>query len=197
LILDSKSLEWIKQKTKTAAWIVSNCKDVPSQRHLLVKQLQTYFDVDIYGKCGIHCPHFPKRCAYLSSYWFYFAFENSICPDYVTEKVYGKIGQSLVLVVFNGADMSKLLPPHSYIDANSFETAEDLAKYLIYLTKNPEEYIKFFWWKTHYTIHGWSRVDKGRICNALNKPSIDYKRQQYENMTAWFHKGCTEPKIKF
>lgn len=189
----------VKTKTKMAAWIASNCNDVPSRRHLLVKRLQEFFDVDIFGKCGTNltCPHYPKKCTQLQKYWFYFSFENSICPDYVTEKVYARIAQNTVLVVYNGADMNRILPPLSYIDANSFATAEDLAKYLMFLVDHPEEYVKYFWWKQHYYIHGWAKIDHYRICDVVNSPSVEYKRQAYENMTAWLHTGCTEPKIKF
>lgn len=180
-----------------AAWYVSNCENSPSKRHVLVSELQKLIQVDVFGKCGIPCPKYPSKCADLQKYFFYFSFENSICPDYVTEKVYKNINLNSVLVVFNGADMRRFLPPHSFIDANNFDTVEDLAKYLIHLTKNPEEYLQFFWWKSSYEIYQWSRVDKAKICNALNTPGGEFKRQSYTNITAWLHKGCSDPKIKF
>lgn len=181
-----------------AAWFVSNCKDAPSQRFELVNRLQEFITVDIYGKCGIRCPRFPKKCADLSNYWFYFAFENSLCTDYVTEKVFANVQNNAVLVVYNGAEMNRMLPPNSYIDANSFKTARDLAKYLIYLTKNPEEYMQFFWWKEYYYASAWAKIDKERICDAINTSGIETQRKSYANMTAWFHHGCSsEPKIKF
>lgn len=62
-------------------------------RELYVKELQKYIPVDVYGLCG------PLRCgknhndAYCyeqvltPSYKFYLAFENTLCQDYITEKV--------------------------------------------------------------------------------------------------------------
>lgn len=41
----------IGNKTKTVAWIVSNC-DSKSGRNLYVTQLNKYINVDIYGSCG-------------------------------------------------------------------------------------------------------------------------------------------------
>ena len=41
----------IANKTKTVAWIVSNC-DSKSGRNLYVTQLNKYINVDIYGSCG-------------------------------------------------------------------------------------------------------------------------------------------------
>lgn len=73
------------------AWIVSRCKS-DSKREDFVAELQKYIDVDVYGRCG------PLRCtrgngsdscqARIKDYHFYLAFENSFCPDYVTEKLY-------------------------------------------------------------------------------------------------------------
>lgn len=191
----------IQNKTKIASWIVSNCEDAPSKRQELVRQLQLLLSVDIYGKCGQRCPKYPKQCVNLDKYWFYFAFENSMCNDYVTEKVYGKIYQNAVVVIFNGADMQRFLPPHSYIDANSFETPAALAKYLIHLTENPDEYIQYFWWRKFYFIYSWTRIDYDKICDALNSPKVIGRTQIYSNMTAWLNNGkhgCNvETKIKF
>ena len=58
----------------------------------MVKELQKYIDVDIYGACG------TKVCSYKNeedcrqmaakNYKFYLSLENSLCLDYVTEKYY-------------------------------------------------------------------------------------------------------------
>jgi alpha-1,3-fucosyltransferase len=194
LISGEKHANITKYKSRFAAWFVSNCNDAPSNRHKLVEKLQEFIQVDIFGKCGTACPPYPKKCASLDSYWFYFSFENSICQDYVTEKVFKIFNQNAVPVVFNGADMNRFLPPHSYIEANAFETAEDLAKYLIHLKENPTEYLQYFWWTKKYEVFQWSRVEKSRICDALNKRE---GRKIYHNMTAWFRQGCMEPHIKF
>lgn len=197
-IVDGKFLKMIENKTKTAAWFVSNCNDSPSNRQELVKQLQKFIKVDIYGKCGLPCPKRPKQCVNLDHYWFYFSFENSLCADYVTEKVYSRIYQKAVVVVFNGADMNNFLPPHSYIDANSFKTPQELAEHLIYLMNHPEEYVKYFWWRKHYLISTWARIDYDKICDALNSPQVGDGRSSYSNMTAWLHRSCDiETKIKF
>jgi alpha-1,3-fucosyltransferase len=196
-ILDTKLMEIIKNKTRTAAWFVSNCEDSPSQRQKLIKQLQKFIPIEIYGGCGSRCPRPPRHCRNLNHYWFYMSFENSLCTDYVTEKVYNKMYQNAVVVLFNGANMTKFLPPHSYIDANDFKTPKDLAKYLIHLTKNPNEYLQYFWWRRHYSILSDTRQDYRRICNALNSPEQEEKKV-YGNMTEWLFKSCkVKPRIKF
>lgn len=176
---------------------MSNCDNAPSNRQGLVKELQKFISVDVLGNCGTPCPKYPLKCANLDDYWFYLSFENAICPDYVTEKIFNRFNQNAVMVVFNGADMSRFLPPKTYINANDFETVEELAEYLIHLTNNPHEYLKFFWWTKEYEIYQWTRVDKAKICDALNTPAGEYRRQSYKNMTAWFFQGCGDPRIKF
>lgn len=86
--LDPK-INYAKGKTKMAAWFVSNCVS-HSKRKELVKLLQNYVDVDIYGDCGTKkCPRKQEEdCRKMAAtkYKFYLSFENSLCLDYVTEK---------------------------------------------------------------------------------------------------------------
>lgn len=71
------------------AWFVSNCVS-RSGRQDLVKHLQKYIDIDVYGECGtLSCPRKQEeKCKKMidKQYKFYFALENSLCLDYVTEK---------------------------------------------------------------------------------------------------------------
>ncbi|KAF2360628.1 Glycosyl transferase family 10, partial [Trinorchestia longiramus] len=78
-------------KPRMAAWFVSNC-NAHSGRDRIVKQLQKFIDVDIYGKCGtLKCGRENEvacRRMLEENYKFYLAFENSLCKDYVTEKLF-------------------------------------------------------------------------------------------------------------
>jgi len=65
-----------------------------------------------------------------TDYFFYLAFENSLCDDYVTEKLFDALERTVIPVVFGGADYSRILPPHSYVDANRFMSVEGLAQYM-------------------------------------------------------------------
>ena len=46
----------------------------------------------------------------------------------------------------------KHAPPGSYINADAFFSAQDLANYLHYLIENPVEYMKYFQWKRYIEL---------------------------------------------
>jgi alpha-1,3-fucosyltransferase len=110
------------------------------------------------------------------------------------------MNEYVIPVVYSGAELSRFLPPKSYIDANDFETAEDLANHLLFLSQNPHEYIKYFWWKRHYQIVAMDDTQRMicAMCQKINELNFSLKRQTYSDVSGWFYKGaCSKPKIKF
>ena len=162
-----------------------------------MRKLEELIDVDIFGKCGSsRCTSRECNDMFNSTYKFYLSFENSICPDYVTEKLFKILDYNIIPVVLNGANMADFLPPKSYIDANSFESVNELADYLKYLSNNTEEYMKYFWWKEHYKP--WKgRVNLCKICEKINDENVLSKGTTVENFSH-FHSAykCKKPKIK-
>lgn len=77
--------------------------------------MQIYVDIDVYGECGkLKCDLDSFKCTdFEKTYRFYLAFENSLCLDYVTEKVFKVMDQIVIPIVYNGADMKRILPPKS------------------------------------------------------------------------------------
>ena len=55
---------------------------------------------------------------------FYLSLENSLCGDYVTEKLWKVLGYNVIPVVLNGANMSNIAPPNSYIGFDDFSSIE-------------------------------------------------------------------------
>ena len=107
-------------KTKLAAALISNCWSDNSRRMDYINQLRKYIDVDVYGKCGNKkCPNSPARSAckelIAAEYKFYFAFENSLCDVYITEKFFMMLKYNIVPVVLG--DMKK-----KYAEFVSFKT---------------------------------------------------------------------------
>ncbi|XP_050688362.1 alpha-(1,3)-fucosyltransferase C-like [Eriocheir sinensis] len=89
--LPTTKRNYAEGKTKLAAWFVSHC-DTESGRNRLVKTLQRRVTVDIYGNCGsLKCTKTTERSCYEMlnmTYKFYLSFENSLCRDYITEKLF-------------------------------------------------------------------------------------------------------------
>lgn len=169
-------------RNKTAAWMVSHC-NTHSQRETYVKELSKHIDVDIYGGCGnLSCAldvlhHSDPQCYDMleSNYKFYLSFENSLCPDYVTEKFFKIMAHDILPVVYGAADYTKHAPPHSFIDAGKWKPRE-LAAYLKLLDANDALYDEYFWWKDHYrvefSVNDMSRHGFCDLCQKLHEPAI-------------------------
>ena len=129
---------------------------------MLLGFLQKYVSVDVFGECG------PWKCQSESvgnespdnecyqllntTYKFYLAWENAICEDYVTEKFYNILQYNVIPVVLNGADMSKVAPPHSYINVEDFHSLEELSQYLDKVASDDELFASYFWWRDFYKV---------------------------------------------
>ncbi|ODM86763.1 Glycoprotein 3-alpha-L-fucosyltransferase A [Orchesella cincta] len=150
------SYEFLKAKTKLAAWVVTNCNIQPGGRNEFVEQLRKHgIAVDIYGRCGNHSCEgnytenncFPRLG---KEYKFYMALENSLCLDYITEKPAHGWENGMLPIIWGVGKKELAAPPGSYIDALEFKTIEELAERIKYLDKNPREYFKYFEWRQLY-----------------------------------------------
>ena len=77
-------------KSGFAAAFISNCQD-GSGRRSYINSLKQFIPVNVFGKCGtLQCTKQKKEYCYEmlnKNYKFYLSFENSICQEYVTEKL--------------------------------------------------------------------------------------------------------------
>ena len=199
-------LQRVKQhpKKKMIAWFVSNCK-THSDRESYVKELKKYIDVDIYGACGpLKCSSKKikdKSCYRMleKDYKFYLSFENSICKDYVSEKLGNYLQYDIIPVTLGGANYSQVAPPHSFINALDYKSPKELAKYLKWLVKHEREYYAFYEWKSKYQVH---RFRYGlfqafcHLCEVLNENETD--RNQLDVRSWWLQHGvCKTDKFHF
>ena len=197
-LLKPKSMQ--PRKYESAAWLVSNC-DTSSDREDYVEELQKYFPIHTYGRCGLNqCPDADDGPTYdmnskcfdfiSKNYMFYLSFENSLCADYVTEKFFKALTFGIVPVVLGGAKYSEIAPPKSYINVADFTSPKDLANHLQHLVKNQTAYQEYFQWKNFFKVYGTKNHQNRamcQLCEALNdenrKPKI------YQNMDKWWKKG--------
>ena len=178
-------------KTELVAWFVSHCSS-HSSRGEYVEMLQKHIPVDVYGDCGpLKCPRSANNSCHHTLlnkvYKFYLSFENSICNDYVTEKLFDVLKYDVVPVVLGGSNYSKFAPPGSYIDALKY-TPKELAEYLKKLDKDDAAYNAFFEWKGKYrNIHHHS-FHVSAFCD-LCKYLHSNQTKVYKDMYSWWVKG--------
>ena len=70
----------------------------------------------------------------------------------MTEKFFNILPYNIIPVVLNGANMSTIAPPHSYINAEDFNTTERLAEYLLTVASNDTLFASYFWWRDYYRV---------------------------------------------
>lgn len=152
-----------------------------------------------------------------------------MCQDYVTEKFFLRLTQDLVPVVLGkyctvlgtivndhyrlfpfmsegSADYDVRFPERSFINARNFATPKDLAKYLLYLDRHPQEYLTYLWWKPHFQVvqsHYFVRRETifaiflsnsiiytlqtpFGLCNLCHKLHTDQTPKVYHQLDDWY-----------
>jgi hypothetical protein len=175
------------QKNKRGAAVISNCGG-SSQRLLLIREINKYFPIDVYGKCGNDSCAPGKgttECFDLIApkYSFYMAFENTICKDYVTEKLFRAVLYPWVPVVWGGGNYDRVAPKMSYIDAREYDGARALGQYLQLLTEDEAAYERFFEWKRNHAVSAPGTSFACDICEKLHVPG---PRKVYDDLYGWW-----------
>ncbi|XP_042866195.1 alpha-(1,3)-fucosyltransferase fut-1-like [Penaeus japonicus] len=178
----------MRNKTRMIAWFVSDCNSL-SGREELVKQLQKHITVDIYGACGtLTCIRGKSDCEGMleKKYYFYLALENSLCEDYITEKLYYTLRNYVVPVVWGLGNYVKNAPPHSVINALAFPNVTALANYLVYLKNNHTAYYEYFLWKRNYKPVIRGDILKNAMCDICERLHTDNSTKVYRDIHWWF-----------
>ena len=200
VVSDQSISEIVKGKTKLVAWIVSHCHTA-SLRENYVNELKKYIPIDIFGKCG------PYKCAVsntsdcspmIKHYKFHLSFENALCKDYVTEKLFNLLRSRVLPVVFGGVNYTAEAPQHSYINIADFESPRTLADYLLKLDSNDTLYTEYFEWSKEFVAMSpfRSMVDAFcRLCEFFSKPRTH--KTVVDIADWWTTQGeCVDPKDK-
>jgi len=184
----SLNTEFTGTKKKSVAWLVSNCSP-RSGRNTFIRELQKYIDVDVYGRCGtMQCGRGPECWQKLESeYFFYFAAENSLCKDYITEKFFNTFRYKVIPISFGGGQDTNdyyFMPKKSYINAFDYQTPKELADFLIKLKSDVNEYSSYFWWKPYYRtwLGRWKKAHC-EICDQLHENKVS---QTYKDIKDWW-----------
>ncbi|KAM8938892.1 LOW QUALITY PROTEIN: 4-galactosyl-N-acetylglucosaminide 3-alpha-L-fucosyltransferase FUT5-like [Pelodytes ibericus] len=160
----------IPEKTKLAAWVVSNWNP-RSKRVQFYEELKKYVTIDVYGRQHMSLP-MESTLVTLSKYKFYFAFENSQHKDYITEKLWKNALMSGTVPVVLGTtrdNYEKFIPRDSFIHVDDFPSAKEFGAYLLDLDKNNQRYQQYFSWRSRLWPQGstnWA-THYCRVCKAI------------------------------
>lgn len=178
-------LMW-KKKTKMTAWMVSHCS-TDGNREKYITQLKKFIDVDTYGSCGLGTCPFNKtdRCIenFSNQYYFFLAFENAICDDYITEKLFRTLQYDMIPIVFGGGDYLSVAPPNSFINALEFQSPKHLASYMLKVSSNSTLFASYFKWRNKNYSN--DTPNHCELCQKLH--SRDFKKHSaYSDINNWW-----------
>ena len=91
----------------------------------------------------------------MSKYKFYFAAENNLCNQYITEKYWeNPFLINAVPIVLGGSNYAdpQLAIPGSFINAFDFKTPQKLVEYIKKVDSDDTLYNSYFNWKRHYKL---------------------------------------------
>ncbi len=124
-----------------------------SGRSALLRDLLGFVKIDCYGKLlnnrQMDLPDTgpDAKRATAARYPFCIAFENSIGPDYVTEKIFDALAAGSIPIYLGAPNVADFVPPGSYIDAAEYGGARELGTYLNYLSQHPEAAARYHEWR--------------------------------------------------
>ena len=179
-------------KSKDFCWMVSNCGGTFSQNRFkiadsLIRSLSN--KVHIWGAgikngCvksnhpniishgpveGLHTNFYDEAQERIKDCKFYFAFENSNCTDYVTEKFFNSIAVGAIPVVIGWWDTYRELLPGSFIHVNEFSNTSQLAEYLESLLKDETKMKKYHEWRKYYRYERTGVKAACELCQKLER----------------------------
>ncbi|XP_077501260.1 alpha-(1,3)-fucosyltransferase C-like [Amblyomma americanum] len=159
-------------KFKMADWAASSCNTSGTREHF-VHELRKHIYVDVYGKCGDqNCSRSIACYRSLAKSYYYLSFENSICKDCVTEKLFKVLQYDIVPVVLGRVSYSRAAPAGSFMDALSFKFPKDLALYIKNVASDFILYSSFFKWKGMYQVKYWTYYTFCLLCRKLHSKSF-------------------------
>ena len=182
-----------KKRSKDFCWFITNCdKYVQDGRNTMVQALVQNLTskVHMWGGAVNRCVngrnpnivnhgstgekpqewshlYTPQRL--LKDCKFYFAFENSNCTDFVTQRFISSIVAGAIPIVWGRMDTYNEMLPGSFIHMNDFTSLSQLSKYLESLLKDEKKMNKYHEWRKFYTYEQTGAEAACELCKKLEK----------------------------
>ncbi|XP_069697948.1 alpha-(1,3)-fucosyltransferase 10 isoform X2 [Periplaneta americana] len=159
-------------------YVHSDC-DTPLERDAYATELMKYIPIDSYGKC-VQNKELPKHLSdpmesmdseeffhFVARYKFTLSFENAVCEDYITEKLWRPLIVGSIPIYMGSPSVMDWLPNNnSAILAADFKSPKELAEYLQTLNSNISKYNSFL---KHKLGSSNERITNRRLIDAFEK----------------------------
>ncbi|XP_060063939.1 glycoprotein 3-alpha-L-fucosyltransferase A-like [Ylistrum balloti] len=185
---------WYSQLNKSILF-VSHC-GTASRRLDYINTMKSFYDIDIYGACGkLKCPKskWGECHKKIENYKFYLAFENSLCKDYITEKMFKIywLNSKAIPVGRGPTQYDVYLPPNTYLDTSKYRSSKELADHMWRLSKNESEATTYFKWKkSFYVDNNFNSRGFCELCRRLHHPTeLKKYTRLYTNIDIWLRGG--------
>ena len=185
------SAQLLEGRDKLILWMNSNC-EIQFRDKYSQKLIQNGLNIDVFGGCTRKDPcNKDANCldVMYRKYKFYLAFENSMCMDYITEKVWKSLLSGMVPIVYGASleDYERYLPPNSFIYVENFSSPKELVKYIKMLEADVTKYLQYHEWrKTYFVLGNPYKMDshfhfiyRCTLCRSL----FEYKHKQSSILT--------------
>ncbi|KAH8234850.1 hypothetical protein KR032_004226 [Drosophila birchii] len=148
-------------KDRLTMYVIYEVDDDSTAQSRYLEKLRKHVNLEAYMSClrGRQCGLF----------YFLLIFDSDACPDYVPTQMFEAMYKFVVPVLIGGGNLNKLVPPHSYISSRDFPDPKDLAAYMKYLVKAPDEYKRYFWWHSLYKLRR-TVQPYCQLCTLLQQP---------------------------
>lgn len=163
----TQSLVNQKKRKVRALWFVSHCQQphrpaISSGRADYIKELSQYIPIDVFTRHSNCKEQFGSLVKEgpdprIKDYPFYLAFENSLCKDYITEKLWKVLEYNIptIPIVLGGLsvkDYVRVAPPNSFIHVRNFTSPRSLAQHLKFITKDLDAFNYYLQWRDKYIL---------------------------------------------
>ncbi|KAL7854114.1 hypothetical protein AOLI_G00209580 [Acnodon oligacanthus] len=155
-----------RYKTDLVCWVVSNYNK-HHKRSTVYQQLKNTIPVHVYGRAVKRPVPQTELLNIISRCYFYLAFENTVSPHYITEKLWRNSFQAGTVPVVLGPPRrhyEAVAPPNSFIHVDDFDSIEALGKFLKNLSTDAERYKSYFAWHQDSTVKLYTDW-RERLCN--------------------------------
>ena len=177
-------------RSKDFCWLITNCAEFGDKRNKMVQALigTLTSKVHIWGNAPARCVnrkrpnvvnhgstgekvmshlYTPQRL--LRDCKFYFAFDNSNCTDFVTQRFISAIVAGAIPIVWGRMDTYNEMLPGSFVHLNDFSSLSQVANYLESLLKDEKKLKKYHEWRKFYTYEQTGIEVACALCRELEK----------------------------